>query len=181
MVYRSVAEILHMITDTHQRLSGRVTGLRAEQEIFQPETGGWTIAQITEHLGIVAGQFLRLTNKLLAQAEAAGAQASPDLRISLVTLPTAATSPDEKMKAPESALPGGQASVAESMAKIRQAHEALLALRPRLEAADLSQATLPHFTFGTLNLYQWLMLIGVHEQRHIRQIEALMASPGFPA
>src|SRR5438105_9780472 len=150
MVYHSVAEILNMITDTHQRLYGCVTGVRAEQEGFRPETDGWTIAQIAEHLGIVTGQFLRLTNKLLAQAEALGAQASSDLRISPVTLPPAATSPDEKFKAPDSAIPSGQVSIAESIAKIQQAHEALLALRPRLESADLSQATLPHFTFGTL-------------------------------
>ncbi len=181
MVYHSVAEILNMITDTHQRLYGRIAGLRAEQEGFRPDADGWTIAQITEHLGIVAGQFLRLTNKLLTQAEAMGAQASPDLRISPVTLPPAATSPDQKFKAPDSAIPSGKASVAESVEKIRQTHEALLALRPRLEAADLAQATLPHFTFGTLNLYQWLTLIGVHEERHIRQIEAVKAAPGFPA
>jgi len=181
MVYHSVAEILKMITEAHERLYARVSGLRAEQESFRPETDSWTIAQIAEHLGIVAGQFLRLTNKLLTQAEKIGAQASPDLRISPVSLPPAATSPNEKMKAPESAVPSGQASVAESVEKIRQAHEALLALRPRLEAADLSQATLPHFAFGTLNLYQWLMLIGVHEERHIRQIEAIEAATGFPA
>jgi hypothetical protein len=181
MVYHSVAEILNMITDTHGRLYERITGLRTEQEGFRPDAESWTIANITEHLGIVAGQFLRLTNKLLAQAEATGAPASPDLRASAVTLPPAATDLGEKFKAPESAFPSGQTRVAESVEKIQQAHEALLALRPRLEAADLSQATLPHFTFGTLNLYQWLMLIGVHEDRHIVQIEAVKAAPGFPA
>lgn len=181
MVYHSVAEILDMITDAHQRLYGCVAGVRAEQESFRPNTDSWTIANIAEHLGIVAGQFLRLTSKLLAQAEAMGALASPDLRISPVTLAPAATNPDEKFKAPESALPSGNVSVAESIEKVRQAHEALLALRPRLEATDVSQVSAPHPAFGPLNLYQWLVLIGVHQERHIGQIEAVKASPGFPA
>lgn len=181
MVYHSVAEILDMITNAHQRLSGHVAGVRAEQASFQPDADGWTIAQIAEHLGIVAGQFLRLTNKLLTQAEAMNASASPDLRIGPVTLAPAAYNPNEKFKAPESALPRGTVSVADSIEKVRQAHEALLALRPRLEATDVSQASAPHPAFGPLNLYQWLVLIGVHEERHIKQIEAVKAAPHFPA
>lgn len=181
MAYHSVAEILDMITDAHQHLYGHVAGLRAEQASFRPDADGWTIAHITEHLGIVAGQFLRLTNKLLAQAEAMNASASSDLQIGPVILTSAAYNPDEKFKAPESALPRGTVSIADSIEKVQQAHEALLALRPRLEAADLSQVSAPHPAFGPLNLYQWLVLIGVHEERHIRQIEALKAAPNFPA
>jgi hypothetical protein len=181
MAYQSVAEILDMISGTHERLYEHVRGLNDAQAEYQSSAEAWTIAQIVEHLGIVAGQFLRLTNKLLAQAEAAGAQASADLRIAPVTLPPAAESSGEKMTAPESALPRGNTAIAESMEKIEQARTALLALRSRLEAADLSQAILPHFAFGPLNLYQWLALIGAHQERHINQIEAIKSASSFPA
>ena len=181
MTYHSVAEILEMIDQAHQHVYERVQGLSEAQLTFHPPGGAWTIAQIVEHLGIVAGQFLRLTNKLLKQAEEIGAKASPDLQIPPVVLDASAASRERKLPAPESALPQGNVSVAESVEKIRQAHAGLLALQPRLEATDLSQVSLPHFAFGQLNPYQWLVLSGVHEERHLQQIEEVMASPGFPA
>jgi hypothetical protein len=181
MVYHSVAEILEMVGSTHARLFARVRDVNDAQAAFQPSAEAWTLAQIVEHLGIVAGQFLRLTNKLLAQAEAMGARASADLRIGPVTVEPISSRMDEKRQAPESAVPHGNVSIAESVEKIQQVHAALLALQPRLEAADLSQVSLPHFAFGTLNLYQWLALIGLHEERHLHQIEAAMATAGFPA
>jgi hypothetical protein len=179
--YHSVAEILDSISGAHDRLYSCVAEVTAEQENFRPAADAWTVGEIVEHLGIVSGQFLRLTHKLLAQAEAQGAQASADLRIGPVSLARVADRWQEKFTAPESAQPRGSLRIAESVAHIRQAHEGLTALRPRLEAADLSQVSLPHPAFGPLNLYEWLVLIGEHEDRHLGQIQAVKASPGFPA
>jgi hypothetical protein len=50
----------------------------------------------------------------------------------------------------------------------------LRALQPRIEATDLSAFTYPHPAFGPLNFYQWLALIGLHEQRHLNQIESVL-------
>jgi hypothetical protein len=34
--------------------------------------------------------------------------------------------------------------------------------------------------FNTLNAYQWLIYIPLHNFRHNRQIEEVMANPNFP-
>jgi uncharacterized damage-inducible protein DinB len=181
MVYHSIAEIFDLIEKSQARFIARVADLSEAQEQYRPEAGGWTIAEIVEHVSIVDDQLLRLTHKLLKQAEASGAQASADGRIGPISLKQAEERQGEKFKAPEQAEPRGGARVAESLAKIRQSLDGLCALRPRLEAADLSQVSFPHLAFGPLNLYEWLVLIGVHQDRHRGQIEAVMSAPGFPA
>ncbi|MGH9901771.1 MAG: DinB family protein, partial [Pyrinomonadaceae bacterium] len=87
----------------------------------------------------------------------------------------------EKYTSPEVVRPGGGVSVADSLARMRQTRAALSELRPRLERADLSAARYPHPAFGPLDLYQWLAFIGLHEARHLGQIEALTNSPSYPA
>ena len=62
---------------------------------------------------------------------------------------------------------------------MRRSRAELHGLRPKLEAIDLSGMTYPHPAFGPLNLYQWLALIGMHEDRHLRQVESIMSSQQF--
>jgi hypothetical protein len=86
---------------------------------------------------------------------------------------------DVKLTAPERVRPGGNVALADALDALRRTRAALEALRPRLESADLGAATYPHPAFGEFNTAQWLAFIGLHEGRHLRQIENLMAAPGF--
>jgi hypothetical protein len=45
---------------------------------------------------------------------------------------------------------------------------------------DLRQHFFRHPVFGELDLYQWLLLIAAHCDRHRVQSEEVMASVGFP-
>jgi len=38
----------------------------------------------------------------------------------------------------------------------------------------------PFPVFGTLNAYQWLIYVPLHNMRHDQQIAEVKASPGFP-
>jgi hypothetical protein len=71
------------------------------------------------------------------------------------------------------------ATLAEALANLERTRAAIEAMRPRLEAADHGAATYPHPAFGEFNAAQWLAFIGLHESRHLRQIENLMAAPEF--
>jgi len=63
---------------------------------------------------------------------------------------------------------------------MRRSRAAVMAMRTRIEAIDVSNVTFPHPVFGPLNLYEWLLFIGMHERRHLAQIDAVMSSPGYP-
>ena len=43
----------------------------------------------------------------------------------------------------------------------------------RVEHADGARIRFPHPVWGPINLYQWLLFVGAHEQRHLAQINAL--------
>ncbi len=181
MIYHSVAEIFASIDETRERLKDRLAGLSAKQESFRPASGGWSLAEIVEHLAILESRLLGLITVMVNKAEKAGLRRdSENTQFNPVSLEhIIERSLKEKYNAPETAQPQGGVSVQESLERLRESRASLSALRPRIEAADSSNARYPHPAFGPLNLYEWLVMIGVHEERHLRQIEALMASPEY--
>lgn len=173
MTYTSVAEIYELIERTREQFYGRVEGLSDEQAGARPSPDAWSVAEIAEHLALIERGLLRMMKGVLAQAEAAGGAGEMRPFTLDQHVERART---EKYVAPEIARPKGEARLADSLAHLRRSREELRALRPRIEAADLNATSYPHPAFGPLNVYQWLAFIGVHEARHLRQVEALLGA-----
>ena len=112
--------------------------------------------------------------RLLKNAEADGASSDGTINppISLVEHNEKARA--TKFQAPEMIRPDGTSSISESLAKLEESRRTIGGLRSRLEAVDLSNTAFPHPAFGKLNLYQWLAFIGLHEGRHLEQIEKIL-------
>jgi hypothetical protein len=181
MIYHSVTEIFDAIDNTRVRVYKRVGTLSQEQEQFRPATDAWSVREIVEHLAILEESLSKLFRVMLSKAEAAsrqdGASAEPPQPMQPFTLDHCIErSLKEKYQAPESVRPSGSLPVAMLLERLRESRAGLRRLQPRLEATDLSRSLYPHPVFGPLNLYQWLAFIGVHEERHLRQIESHISS-----
>ncbi|MGB7923197.1 MAG: DinB family protein [Pyrinomonadaceae bacterium] len=179
MAYQSVAEILESLDETRARLQKRVEGLSLAQEKFQPSPDAWSVAEIVEHLTIFEERMLRIFAMMVKKAESATAQAAGQSFRPVSLDQFWERSQREKYVAPETVRPSGNVTVADALARMRRARAELHELRPKLESRDLSIMTYPHPAFGPLDLYQWLALIGMHEDRHLNQIESVIASPEY--
>lgn len=176
MNYTSVAQIFEEIDETRQRLFKRVEGLTDEQANAHPKADGWSVKDIIEHLAILEDRLVRMMKVMLTKAEGASTQkgggAFEIKPFSLENLIERSRS--EKYTAPEAVRPSGNVHLPDLLAKMRGSREELRALQPRIEATDLSAFTYPHPAFGPLDFYQWLALIGFHEERHLNQIESVL-------
>jgi hypothetical protein len=76
--------------------------------------------------------------------------------------------------------PQGGARIDDSLLKIEATLAGFAEIQSRLEAVDLSEQKFPHPFLGPINAYQWIVLVGEHEDRHRGQIDRLKASAGFP-
>jgi len=178
MQYTSVAQIIEEIDETRGRLFRRVEGLSDEQANARQDQSGWSPAEILEHLALIENRLLRMMSMMLTKAEGGGLRSNGDpiemQTFSLDELIEGAR--DTKFTAPEAVTPSGKASLAVSLENLRRSREELCSLRPRIEASDLSNVTYPHPSFGPLNFYQWLAFIGIHEERHLRQMETALSA-----
>lgn len=179
MTYRSLAEIFAAKKAALQELDRLTGSLSAAQARLHPSNGGWSIAEILEHLSLVESQLLLLVTSLLRKAEARTRSDSsvPSYEISLE--PHLERSRKEKFRTRENFVPIGNKKASDSLELLRSLENKFLDLRPRLELVDHTIARFPHWLFGPLSLGQWLAFIGLHEERHLAQIESIIASPEF--
>ncbi|HEX7177983.1 MAG TPA: DinB family protein [Pyrinomonadaceae bacterium] len=175
--FHNVAEIFEALDESRARLDTTLAGLGVEHEALRDAPERWCVAEVVEHVAIIEKLMSQLVGRLLAKAEADGAPPPGADAGPLVALDEVAErARREKYQAPEMAVPRSGASVSDSLATLRESRAALTALRPRVEAVGASVHTYPHPAFGPLNLYQWLAFVALHEDRHRRQIERLLAT-----
>jgi len=179
MIYHNIADILAANEQARERFMAAVSNLTEAQVNFRPDENQWTIAEIVEHVSIVNDGVLRITHKLLKEAESAPRPPKPDLNLGHTSLDEKGQQ-REPLQAPERAHPKGGVSIEDSLAKMRVALAGFADIQPRLEAVDLSEQVFRHPFLGPINAYQWVVLLGEHEDRHRGQIEKVKASPGFP-
>jgi uncharacterized damage-inducible protein DinB len=182
MVYQSVVHIFTEINSARAQLCEGMEKLSFQQAAFKPSPEKWSVAEILEHLAKVDRALVNRIDKMVTEVK----EAESDSKVHASFFPfsmdsIAERAKDQKFKSPEPALPTSGSPIHESLARLQASRADLLALQPRIEARDLSKTTFPHFVFGQLNIYQWLAFFGLHENRHRKQIDALMAAPSFPA
>ena len=149
MTYDTVDDVFATNEAVRRRLLARVEGL--EEARANASEGGWTVAQIVEHLSIAEPRITNAIEGMLAATEG--------------------DSGERKTFAPGTGLTG--LPLAEGLTRLKESRASLEALRPRFQSADYSRL-LKHPAFGMLNAGQWLAFLGMHEQRHLRQIERIL-------
>jgi uncharacterized damage-inducible protein DinB len=174
MIYNHVNEIFDDIDKTRNQLNEKVSALDADAQNFRLDETSWSATQIIEHLAIVESGLVPLVHKLLKKAETDGVPSDGNLVPPISMVENAAKVADKKLEAPERIRPEGKATLAESLAKLEESHRAIHNLLPRITAVDARNTAFPHPFFGNLNLYEWLAFIGLHETRHLRQIENVL-------
>lgn len=180
MDYHNVAEIFAAMQATRQKLYQQVKELSPTQANFKSAPDTWSVAEILEHLNKAEQQIVKRFNDLLPAANPGNSNTVPVEFAPFSMDSYLETTRDRKLKSPEPLVPAGGLAVSELLQRLRASRDELLALRPRFETHDLSQIVGPHPAYGPINPYQALAGVGLHENRHLRQIESIMASRGFP-
>ena len=174
MNYQTISEIYDANDRVRARLKETVSDLNDAELNFMPE-GGWTIANIVEHLSMVENGMSRICAKLLTEAQTQGGKANGEAKISREFLQQLSGGGNAKMEAPERVRPTGALTLAESFAKMEENRQKLEELRPLFESVECSNFKFPHPYFGGMTAHEWLALLGGHEAKHIAQIEGILS------
>ena len=163
---------------TKARLLADVKGLSPAQLNFRADTSRWSVYQCTEHIALAESliwQWIQMTEH---------SPATPDKRSEVKhtteELIKATTDRSHKFQAPEMLKPGSQ------FADEQAALDAFVLRRDSTIAYiqttndDLKDHFITHPVFGTMDLYQGLILLAAHSARHTLQLEEVKADPNFP-
>lgn len=162
---------------TQNRLNTVIAGLSEAQLGFKASPESWSVAECVEHLAIsesMIGGMLQGALKTPADpSKRDSVQISDEKLLGMIT------SRDQKVKTGEAFEPSGKfGSFAETMNEFNTKRAA------HIEYVKTTQDDLRNhygkLPFGTIDGVQILLFMSGHTERHVKQMEEVMANANFP-
>jgi uncharacterized damage-inducible protein DinB len=171
--------VLEHLASSRERLLLAVDGLSAEQRTFQPAEDRWSVAGCVEHI-ILTEDFVFQTIYRVLQAPPEPAKQS-EVRhkdpIVIERVPARTT----RVMGPEMVHPKNRwPDFEELLGQFETTRQRSVAFASETQA-DLRSHFFKHPFLGDLDCYQWLLFLGMHCERHVRQLEEVKADPSFPS
>jgi len=169
--------LLKNLEESRERLLLMAKNLSRDQLHFRPAPDRWTVAECLEHISLVEARVLGAIQKTLE------AGPDPSKRSALEGKDDAiipgAVARITRFKAPEHVLPTGRCPDDQLLKEFEGTRQQTRSFAAST-TADLRHHFYKHPALGDLDLYQWMLLIAGHCDRHRVQSEEVMASPDFP-
>jgi hypothetical protein len=156
-----------------------IAGLSEKQWRFKPAPDRWSVAEVSEHIAVAESTIFGLVETKFMTSPAAPekrAEVAGKDQLVLTKVPDRS----HKAQAPEFLKPTNRwASEAELIKAFEASRQATIDYI-RTTNDDLRDHFGTHPALGTLDCYQWILLISAHSERHTEQIEEVKADPSFP-
>jgi len=165
---------IERLEDNRCRVLAAVSGISRDELTFQPAAGQFSVADCLEHINLVETRIYLGIQQALSQPPAP--EKRPQVAGKLEKLIRAVPDRSVKVPGPEAVMPRRE------WADFSELVEAFNAIRGRtMQFAEATTCCIhdhffPHFIFKELDCYQWLIMIGLHADRHILQMEEVKAA-----
>jgi uncharacterized damage-inducible protein DinB len=173
------AHALQLLEDSQKEFLALVDGLNDAQWTFKPGPDRWSVGETAEHIVLAEAMLFGSVQR------AVDAPPNPDwetkTRGKTEFIEKVMVDRTHKATAPEAIQPHAKMSREEVIQRYKDQRARAIQFAEETQVA-LKEHTVDHPfpVFGTLNAYQWLIYVPLHNMRHNQQIAEVKASPGFP-
>ena len=164
--------LLAHLAMTSAWLMDEVSGLSEAQLAFKPSPEAWSVAQVLDHLVVVAPIYWQDLQQALAMAPADLVPRDSDANILWYGIDRT-----NREQAIPSEVPQGKLRDVKTLLDEYRSHHNRLRQYVATTKDDLRRHLVAR---QGSDAYQWALLISTHEQRHILQIREIKSAPGFP-
>lgn len=170
--------LLNLLEETQSLYNQGTAEVSTVQVSFKPGINRWSVLEVMEHIAVVEmGIFSIVQGELNKPVDPSRRS---EIKVSAEQIVQILTNRTGKVQAPEQVKPTGRfpnATVA--LEAFRRQHEQIM-MFVQNSNADLHNRYWKHPATGVIDLYQTLVLIAAHTQRHLLQIEEIKQTEGFP-
>ncbi|MCL5745994.1 MAG: DinB family protein [Acidobacteria bacterium] len=170
---------LSELQGTRKLFLDSVADLSDAQWNFKPDARTWSIGECAEHIALSEDElFAMVTNKIMKSPADPAKRAETKGKDETVLRIIADRS--KKSQAPPSLTPAHKfKSRQELIDHFKQSRDRTLDYI-RTTRDDLRSHFAPKPAVGTMDAYQWILLISAHSGRHVAQINEIKANPKYP-
>jgi hypothetical protein len=172
-----MAEIVAFLDETRAAIVRAAGGLSSEDAARRPREGAWSVNEILTHLALVEPGVARRIAKSVGRAKGEGLERETSAASVMGSLDgSLAEVFSQKMVAPEFVDPKEVLPLPEALATLESSREGLRHAIAEADGWALEKVVAPHPRFGPIDMYQWLIFLGKHEERHLAQLERTIAA-----
>jgi len=164
------------LKDTKTDLLKSIRGLSEKQLNFKPSGSRWNIKECFYHLALAEAGFWRMLET--SMNEPATPEKRSEIKISDEDLLKGITDPTAKDPEPFHPAKAGWKSMDEAVTAFKSSRSQHLKYA-KTTTEDLRNHLI-QLPFGWVDCYQFIIFISGHSGRHTRQINEIIAEPGFP-
>ena len=170
---------LKSLQATHDAFLQSIAGVSEKQWKFKPAPDRWSIAEVSEHITVSEGAILGLIQERI-MAGPATPEKRAEVKVTDVQILQLVPDRTHKAQAPEFLKPTNRWATREELIKTFESERKTTMDYVRTTDADLRDHFAPHPLLGTMDGYQYILLISAHSERHTKQIEEVKADPNYP-
>ena len=164
-----------------EALAAAVGNIAQAQADWRPAPERWSVGENLHHLVLSNRTFAIVARKLIQRGRREALAPGPNSRRSWPRLRSIADATvSGPVKNPDRVTPTHGLPIEQLRQDLAASHAAVQEQVPALAGLDLDALRMPHPLGFELNLYHWVDIAGAHERRHLAQIRAIAAEPGFP-
>ena len=170
---------MQLLRDSEAEFLNLTSGLTEAQWTYKPAPDRWSVGETAEHIVLAEGLLFSKLEEALANPTNPDWEDQTDGKTEFIER----VMPDRshKAQAPEPIQPHEKWTRAETIARYKEVRARTLKVINNPDAPLKNHTSEHPFpVFGTLNAYQWLIYIPLHNVRHNQQIAEVKNSPGFP-
>lgn len=173
------AKVLHYLDQSEQQFKESIADVNAEQWKWRPAPGKWSVGECAEH--IVLSEELLFANVQKAIDSPPNPEWAAQTKGKTEFLERVMPNRVGKATAPEAIVPSGTWTKEETIARFDKARARTHKFAETTQVALMEHTVVHPFPiFNTLNAYQWLIYIPLHNIRHNGQLADVKKADGYP-
>jgi uncharacterized damage-inducible protein DinB len=172
-----IEELVYALDSRRAELTRAVNEVPMSARNRRPSEDRWSVAEVLDHLFLVEESIALRIKQLVAEQGATGVGAERDSTSVAPTFDSAfMLDRSRKRVAREAMQPRSGADAAAAWTRLEAARQVTKDILRELDGMALSEVSAPHPVLGSLNGYQWFLLLAAHEGRHADQIREIVAT-----
>jgi hypothetical protein len=171
-----ISELLAYLDEERSGVVSALEAIPADARDVRPRRGEWSAAEVIEHLATVEKGTAKVISRSLAKAEAGGLRAENETSSVLDRLDRSDIRDETTRRdAPDIVRPLGALQASDALQALAISRAQLRSAVAVGDGLALGDVTVPHLALGDIDLYQWILFVGLHEGRHAQQLHRIAA------
>lgn len=174
-VHRRITELVSYVDAQRAAVLEAASAVPDERWLERPAADRWSVSELCEHLYMVERSCARVIGKCAAGARAKDHPAETETSSVLGSMDAFRVGDrGTKLQVSDRVRPTGGWSRQRALDALRTSRAELSEAVRVADGLALGTVRFTHLRFGELDLYQWILFVGQHEERHLSQLHEII-------